>query len=85
MVYALLPTAILKAHGQRLQINKLKKSSTFFTMASKDEEKYMELMARYKELRGKLGPDALPYLEAAQKLAEKGNVSDDVIKGMAYL
>ncbi len=52
---------------------------------SKDEEKYMALMARYKEFRGKLGPDALPYLEAAQKLAEKGNVSEEVIMGMAYL
>lgn len=54
-------------------------------MASKDEEKYMQLMSRYKELRGQLGPDALPYLEAAQKLAQKGNVSEEVIKGMAYL
>jgi hypothetical protein len=54
-------------------------------MASKDEEKYMALMSRYKEFRGKLGPAALPYLEAAQKLAEKGNVSEDIIKGIAYL
>jgi hypothetical protein len=54
-------------------------------MASKDDEKYMALMARYKELRGELGPDAIPYLEAAQKLAEKGNVSEEVIKGSAYL
>ncbi len=54
-------------------------------MASKDDEKYMTLMGRYKELRGELGPDALPYLMAAQKLAERGNVSEDVIKGMAYL
>ena len=65
--------------------NKLKKFSTLSTMASKDEEKYMALMGRYKELRGELGPDALPYLLAAQKLAERGNVSEDVIKGMAYL
>jgi hypothetical protein len=54
-------------------------------MASKDDEKYMALMARYKELRGELGPAAIPYLEAAQKLAEKGNVSEEVIKGSAYL
>jgi hypothetical protein len=52
---------------------------------SKDDKKYMALMSRYKEYRGKLGPDALPYLEAAQKLAERGNVSEEVIKGMAYL
>lgn len=42
-------------------------------------------MSRYKELRGKLGPEANPYLEAAMKLAAEGNVSEDVIKGMAYL
>jgi hypothetical protein len=54
-------------------------------MASKDDTKYKQLMGRYKELRGKLGPDALPYLLAAQKLAERGNVSEEVIKGMAYL
>jgi hypothetical protein len=52
---------------------------------SKDDIKYQQLMSRYKEFRGKLGPDALPYLEAAQKLAEKGNVSEEIIKGMAYL
>jgi hypothetical protein len=54
-------------------------------MASKDDKIYMALMGRYKDLRRELGPDALPYLEAAQKLAEKGNVSEDVIKGSAYL
>ena len=54
-------------------------------MASKDDEKYMALMGLYKERRGELGPDALPYLMAAQKLAERGNVSEEVIKGMAYL
>jgi hypothetical protein len=51
----------------------------------KDDLKYQQLMARYKEFRGKLGPDALPYLEAAMKLAEKGSVSEEIIKGMAYL
>lgn len=54
-------------------------------MASKDDDKYMALMARYKELRGELGPKADLYLEAAIKLRERGNVSEDVIKGMAYL
>jgi hypothetical protein len=85
MVYALHLRAILKVHGQSSQINKLKKFLTSYTMASKDDLIYQRLMSRYKELRGKLGPDALPYLEAAQKLAERGNVSEDVIKGMAYL
>ena len=54
-------------------------------MASRDDEKYMALMSRYKELRGELGEKALPYLEAAAKLREKGNVSDEVVKGSAYL
>lgn len=56
-------------------------------MASKksDDEKYQMLMARYKELRGQLGEEANLYLIAATKLREKGNVSDDVVKGMAYL
>jgi hypothetical protein len=54
-------------------------------MASRDDEKYTALMGRYKQLRGELGEGALPYLEAAMKLREKGNVSDEVVKGSAYL
>jgi hypothetical protein len=50
-----------------------------------DDDKYVALMARYKETRGELGPDALPYLKAAMKLRERGNVSDDAIIGGAYL
>lgn len=50
-----------------------------------DDEKYNALMARYKELRGELGPKALPYLEAAMKLRAQGNVSDDAMIGAAYL
>jgi hypothetical protein len=50
-----------------------------------DDEKYVALMARYKELRGELGIKANPYLEAAMKLRQKGNVSDDAIIGAAYL
>ena len=50
-----------------------------------DDEKYVALMARYKELRGELGPKALPYLKAAMKLRETGNVSDDAVIGGAYL
>lgn len=42
-------------------------------------------MGRYKQLRGQMGEDANKYLEAAMKLREKGNVSDDIVKGMAYL
>ena len=54
-------------------------------MKISDDEKYNALMARYKELRGELGPEALPYLKAAMKLREKGNVSDDAFIGGAYL
>ena len=50
-----------------------------------DDEKYNALMARYKELRGELGAQSLPYLQAAMKLREKGNVSDDAVIGGAYL
>jgi len=50
-----------------------------------DDEKYNALMSRYKEMRGALGPDALPYLKAAMKLRAEGNVSDDAVIGGAYL
>ena len=51
----------------------------------KDDMAYNALMARYKELRGELGSQALPYLKAAMKLREAGNVSDDAVIGGAYL
>ena len=54
-------------------------------MASRDDSKYVALMARYKELRGELGDKANVYLEAAMKLREKGQVSDEAILGAAYL
>ena len=54
-------------------------------MASKDDEKYVALMARYKELRRELGEKADLYLIAASKLREKGQVSQDAILGAAYL
>jgi hypothetical protein len=50
-----------------------------------DNEKYMELMAQYKEARGSLGPEANRYLRAAQELSRKGSVSPEVILGSAYL
>jgi hypothetical protein len=50
-----------------------------------DDDKYVALMARYKELRGELGEKAQPYLLAAMKLRQKGNVSDDAVIGGAYL
>jgi hypothetical protein len=50
-----------------------------------DDSKYVALMARYKELRGREGEAAVRYLEAAMKLREQGNVSKDAIIGGAYL
>ena len=50
-----------------------------------DDQKYQLLMGRYKELRGSEGQEAVKYLEAAMKLREKGSVSEDIVKGMAYL
>jgi hypothetical protein len=50
-----------------------------------DDQKYIALMAKYKELRGELGPEANRYLEAAMKLRDKGAVSDDAVIGAAYL
>jgi hypothetical protein len=50
-----------------------------------DDQKYVALMAKYKELRGELGPEANRYLEAAIKLRDKGEVSEDAIIGGAYL
>lgn len=54
-------------------------------MISTDDKMYNILMAKYKEMRSTAGLDALPYLESAIKLREKGNVSDDAIIGAAYL
>jgi hypothetical protein len=50
-----------------------------------DDQKYIALMAKYKEIRGELGPEANKYLDAAMKLRDKGDVSDDAIIGAAYL
>lgn len=50
-----------------------------------DDDKYIALMAKYKENRGANGQEAVRYLEAAMKLRERGNVSEDAIIGGAYL
>jgi hypothetical protein len=50
-----------------------------------DDQKYLALMSRYKELRMELGPKALPYLKAAMKLRNEGDVSDDAFIGAAYM
>jgi hypothetical protein len=51
----------------------------------KNDEQYVALMSRYKERRQELGEKANLYLEAAMKLREKGDVSEDAIIGAAYL
>jgi hypothetical protein len=51
----------------------------------KNDAQYIALMSRYKERRGELGDGANPYLEAAMKLREKGDVSEDALLGGAYL
>ena len=57
---------------------------TGFNMA-KDDKKYQELMNQYKTNRVKMGQQANKFLDAALKLREEGDVSEDVVKGMAYL
>jgi hypothetical protein len=53
----------------------------------KDDNQYMELMDKYKVARR--DPDqreaADLYLRAAMELRERGNVSQDVIIGAAYM
>jgi len=51
----------------------------------KHDEQYIALMSRYKERRQEFGEKANLYLEAAMKLREKGDVSEDAILGGAYL
>jgi hypothetical protein len=51
----------------------------------KHDEQYVALMSRYKERRQELGEKSNLYLEAAMKLREKGDVSEDAIIGAAYL
>jgi hypothetical protein len=51
----------------------------------KDDKAYVALMNAYKVNRLEKGIEANRYLEAAIKLRERGNVSDDAIIGAAYL
>ena len=50
-----------------------------------DDEKYVALYDKYKQNRGKDPQGAMKYLDAAMKLRERGNVSQDAIIGAAYL
>jgi hypothetical protein len=54
-------------------------------MASKDDKAYVALMDKYKQNRGKDPQGSVRYLEAAMKLRETGDVSDDAVIGGAYL
>jgi hypothetical protein len=54
-------------------------------MEGKDDDKYIALMNAYKVNRLDKGQEAVRYLEAAMKLRERGNVSEDAIIGGAYL
>jgi hypothetical protein len=49
------------------------------------DEIYMALMGRYKDLRREFPEESLVYLQAAMKLRDKGNVSEDVVFGSAIL
>lgn len=51
----------------------------------RDDDKYLKLMDAYKTHRAELGPTANLYLQAAIKLREKGQVSQDAVIGAAYL
>ena len=50
-----------------------------------DDDKYIALMSAYKANRVEKGEAANLYLEAAMKLRERGNVSQDAVIGAAYL
>jgi hypothetical protein len=50
-----------------------------------NDQKYVALMAKYKENRGKDPKGSLKYLDAAMALAKKVEISEDAILGGAYL
>ena len=52
---------------------------------ARDDEKYIQLMDRYKMERYKNPQESILYLDAAIKLRELGNVSDDAISAQRYL
>jgi hypothetical protein len=54
-------------------------------MKEKYDSAYIALMNAYKVNRLEKGPEAVRYLEAAMKLRERGNVSEDAVIGAAYL
>ena len=51
----------------------------------KADKKYMALMALYKQHRVDMGQRAMKFMDEALELRKRGEVSDDAVKGMAYL
>jgi hypothetical protein len=57
-------------------------------MASKKvnyDEIYMALMGRYKDLRKEFPQESLLYLDAAMKIKDKGEVSEEIVFGSGVL
>jgi hypothetical protein len=54
-------------------------------MASKDDKAYIALMDKYKRDRLTDPQGSTKYLQAAMKLRETGDVSEDAMIGGAYL
>ena len=52
---------------------------------ARDDEKYIQLMDQYKLERYKNPQESVLYLEAAMKLRQLGNVSEDAVLGSRYL
>lgn len=51
----------------------------------KDDDQYVSLMDQYKMMRMEDGKGAMKFLDAAMKLRKEGDVSDDAMRGGAYL
>jgi hypothetical protein len=50
-----------------------------------DDDKYLILMSKYKEMRLTEDEEANKYLRAAMKLRQSGKVSEDAVLGGAYM
>lgn len=72
-----------------LRKGKIVKGSTHVTQGTtmKDDEKYQKLMSAYKVMRRdpRKQREAQKLLQAAFALEKKGQVSPDVVLGMAYV
>lgn len=50
-----------------------------------DDDKYLALLSKYKEMRLTEDEKANKYLKAAMKLRQNGKVSEDAVLGGAYM